>query len=169
MKEIRLYKSRSKALKLILGSAAFVAIGFFMYEDKQILAIVCIVFFGLALFAGLFQFFDRRPQIIINEIGIFDRTTLEEFINWEIIHDAYIMTVSSQPFICLIIDENYSPSKNKSKFYKSIKKLSDQLGFQELNISLGSVDIKPYKLLEFVIAMINAERPAKANLIMQGI
>ncbi len=169
MKEIKLYKSRWKAAKLILGSAIFVMIGIFLVDEKTVLGLSCMIFFGLCLVVGLFQFFDRRPQIIINEIGIFDRTTLKEFINWEIIYDAYLIKISGQKFICLTIDEKFRPSNSKSKIYKQFVILNEELGAQEINLSVSPVAINSLKLLEFIQAMISADKTVKPKLIDKGI
>jgi hypothetical protein len=169
MKEINLYKSKWKALKLILGCAIFVAIGIFAFDEKKILGLTCIIFFGLGLIVGFFQLFDQRPQIIINEIGVFDRTTLKEFINWEVIYDAYLIDISRQKFICLIIDENYKPSNYKSNIYKKFVRLNEELGAQELNLSVSPIAIDAEKLLMFIKALIASERTQKIKMLEQGI
>jgi hypothetical protein len=112
-------------------------------------------FFGLGYPVGLFHLFDRRPQIIINEIGIFDRTTYKDFINWDVIQGAYPIDISGQKFICLIVDEKYEPSAKKGKISKSISNFGKEIGAQELNILLGQIKIDEVKLTGFIVAMIN--------------
>jgi hypothetical protein len=112
-------------------------------------------FFGLGYPVGLFHLFDRRPQIIINEIGIFDRTTYKDFINWGVIQGAYPINISGQKFVCLVVDEQYEPSTKKGKLYKSVSNLSKEIGAQELNISLGQITVDEVKLTEFILTMIN--------------
>jgi hypothetical protein len=111
-------------------------------------------FFGLAYPVGLFHLLDRRPQILINEIGIFDRTTYKDFINWDVIQDAYPIDISGQKFVCLVVDEKYEPSTQKGKIAKSFSDFSKHIGAQELNISLGQITIDEVKLTEFILAMI---------------
>lgn len=112
-----------------------------------------ICFFGLGFPVGLFHLFDRRPQIIINEIGIFDRTTYTDFINWEIIQNAYLMGINGQKSICLVVDEKYEPSAKKGRFAKLMSHFNKELGVQELNIQLGQIKIDAVKLTEFILAM----------------
>jgi hypothetical protein len=137
MTEIKLYKSKKKVLKLFLLSAPFIAIGIWMItkvdssETDRIMGWIVTCFFSLALPVGLFHLFDKKPQVIINEIGIYDRTTHNEFINWEIIQDAYPINIYGQHFICLLVPENFRPSKRKGLFYKSVAKLNEELGAQE--------------------------------------
>lgn len=54
------------------------------------------MFSSLGYPIGFDQLFDGRPQIIINEIGIFDRMTHNDFINWEIIMGAYAAGMHKQ-------------------------------------------------------------------------
>ena len=171
MTEIKLYKSNKKVLKLFLLAAPLIAAGIWMIlredgtQTDRIMGWIGTIFFGLAIPVGLFHLFDKRPQIIINEIGIYDRTTHDEFINWEIIKDAYPINIYGQHFICLLVPENFRPSKKKSKFYKGVAKLNEELGAQELNIQLGQLEMDTIKLTELIIAMTHAEKSKKAELI----
>ena len=171
MNEIKLYKSKKKALKLFLLSAPFIALGIWLIvrvdsgETDRIIGWITTCFFGLAIPLGLFHLFDKKPQVIINEIGIYDRTTHDEFINWEIIQGAYPINIYGQHFICLLVPENFRPSRRKSLFYRGVAKLNEELGAQELNIQLGQLDMDTIKLTEFIIAMTQAEQSTKAELI----
>lgn len=168
MKEIKLYKSPWRAIKLILLSSIFVALGLWGISTGKMpswIAYLNLGFFGLGYPIGLFHLFDRRPQIIINEVGIFDRTTSKDFINWEIIQDAYLIDIHKQKFICLIVDEKYKPSKTKSKLYQKVAEFNEAIGSQELSISLGQVKINPEKLTEFIKLMRSATKLDKSKLI----
>jgi hypothetical protein len=172
MKELRLYKSPWKAAKLLLGCAAFVAIGCWMLtrlDAPQWVAWASIGFFGLGIPVSLFQLFDRRPQIIVNDVGIFDRTTHHEFINWEIIRDVYLAEINRQAFICLVVEEAFEPSRQKGKFRQQLASLSKGLGFQELNISLAFVRIDALRFAQFVQAMRNAAPPEREALVRKAI
>ena len=168
MKEIKLYKSPWRAIKLILLCSIFVALGLWGVLTGQMpnwVAWLNIGFFGLGYPVGLFHLFDRRPQIIINEVGIFDRTTNKDFINWEIIQDAYLIDIHKQQFICLVVDEKFKPSQNKSKLYQQTAKFNEAIGAQELNISLGQIKIDPEKLTEFILLMRTATSSDKTGLL----
>ena len=126
-------------------------------------------FFSLAIPGSLYHLFDKRPQIIINETGIFDRTTHNEFINWEIIKDAYPINIHGQHFICLSVSEDFKPSRKKSRLYKGFAKLNTMIGAQELNIHLGQLDIDTMVLTEFIIAMTQADKNKKQELIKHAL
>lgn len=168
MTEYKIYKSPWKAIKLLAGCSLFVAAGIFILSSEEAnptIAWLIIIFFGLGIPIGLFQLLDRRPQIIINEIGIFDRTTHKDFINWEIIRDAYIVKVHQEPFICLVVPEEFEPSTHKSRLNKKMAGLSKAIGFQELNISLGNVNVNAERMAEFILMMRSADRVNRQSLI----
>ena len=172
MPEFRLYKSPKKALKLLLGCAVFVGLGVLMLRDPTTpkgAAWAGIVFFGLGLPLAIYQLLDRRPQIIINELGVFDRTAHRDFINWEIIQDAYLSGVHKQPFLCLVVDEAFEPSRSKGKFRRGVARLNKDLGFQELNLSLGSVSVDAERLAAFILTMRTATMPERTFLVKQAI
>ena len=166
MTEIKLYKSKQRAIRMILLCTPFVLIGIWMIADKPLLGWLCIGFFGLGYPLGNYNLIDRKPMIIINEIGIFDRSANSEFINWELIQDAYPINISGQKFICLIVDEKFKPSRKKGMIYKGTVKLNEAIGAQELNIHLGQIKkIDEIKLTEFILAMSKADKTTKAELI----
>jgi len=150
----------------------FVIGGIFMLDRPNTSAVMawsCILFFGLSYPLGIFQLLDRRPQIIINELGIFDRMSHRDFINWEIIQDAYLAHVHGQVVICLVVNQQFEPSRTKSKLKKKVAGLSKALGFQELNISLANVKVDAVRLTEFIVAMRTADRPTQNALIKQAL
>jgi hypothetical protein len=163
MIEYKLYKSPWKALKLMLLCSPFVLGGLFLPVSHGMgwFKWLSVSFFGLGYPIGLFQLLDRRPQLIINEIGIFDRMIHKDFINWEIIQDAYLAEVHNQKFICLVVDEKFNPSR--------MKFLSKAMGFQELNISLGNINVNAERLAEFILAMRFAERPERPEMIRKAL
>jgi hypothetical protein len=142
-----------------MGSSLFVLLGLWgMTSDKMPLLIswLCVGFFSLGIIVGLFHLFDRRPQIIINETGIFDRMTHNVMINWELIESAYPMNISGQKFICLVLREQFTSPLKKGKLSRATAKLNQAIGAQELNLSLGQIDIDADKLTEFILLMRNA-------------
>lgn len=166
MIEIKFYKSKKRAINMMLLCSVFVALGIWILPEKQLVGWCCIGFFGLAYPIGIYNLIDKKPMIIINEIGIFDRNANQEFINWELIHDAYPINISGQKFICLIIDEKFKPSRKKGKFYKSAVKLNETIGAQELNIHLGQIEkIDEIKLTEFILQMSKADKNTKTELL----
>jgi hypothetical protein len=165
VQEIKLYKSPWRALKIMLLCSIFVVPCILFWDDKSLspwIKWMCVLFFGLGYPVGLFHLFDRRPQIILNRTGIFDRMAYRDFINWEVIHDAYLTDVHGQTFICLVLKQEFDAKADR--LIKSAR-LSKSLGFQALNISLGQIRVNEAKLLEFIVAMSGAEDSGRENII----
>lgn len=165
MNEITLYKSRKKSIRLLLLCLPFILIGIFIVrEGGGWIGWMSIIFFGLGIPISIMNLLDKKPQIIINEIGVFDRTIHNEIINWEVIYDAYPISINGQKFICLVIDENFKPSRKKGKLYQKTARLNEMIGAQELNLNLAMVNVDEIKLTMFIQAMIHADKSERANI-----
>lgn len=156
--EIRLYNSPLRALKLFALCSIFVFGGVWLLKSDMTpwVAWFNIGFFGLGYPVSLYHLFDRRAQVIINEVGVFDRTTYTGFINWEVIREAYPLNISGERFICLVVDERYEPSLRKGKVARTISRFSKKVGAQELNLSLGQISVDERKLSTFIRGLIKA-------------
>lgn len=166
--EVTLKKSRTQIVKYLLLSSLFVAIGVWELTSEDIapwIGWLTISFFGLGLPIGIYQLFDRRPAIIFNEHGIHDRSAQGSFINWELILDAYPIEISGLKLICLIISEDFKPSKEKGDIYKSLVKINKSLGAQEINIKLDSINVDQHRLTEFILATRSATRDERILLL----
>lgn len=169
MKELKLYKSPLKSFRLILLCSPFIIGGIWMLSknivptDTKIIAWSSILFFGLGPIIAIFNLFDRRAQIIINKIGIFDKKIHNEIINWDIIQDAYSLDIHKQKFICLIIDKKFSPSNKKGKSYNFVVKLNETIGAQELNLNISQIKVDSEKMKQFILSMINSNEEQRAK------
>jgi len=160
MNEIKLYKKPIKAISLLAISTVFIILGIWgiMRNGNSafeiIMAYLTVFLFGLGVAVGLFHLFDRRPQIIINENGIWDRTTNIDLIKWELIKDAYPIDIYGQIFISLKLDESL---EIKVKQYKWATYLSNKMDAQKINLSLGQIKIDYKRLNEFILKMSRLE------------
>lgn len=166
MDEIKIYKSPLKAFKIILLCSPFVALGIYGLINPNSnmplwLAWSSTCFFGLGIPLGLFHLLDRRPQIIINTEGIFDRMAYKDFINWSLIKDAYVFYINKQTFIGIVIDPAALSLIKKGKSAR----ISKHLGFQEINLSLGTIKIDEVRFRDFIVAMSKAEPVTRTILI----
>lgn len=153
MTEIKLYKTTTKGLKIIGMSLPFVAFGLWMITQEPIgttpyiMGWICTCFFGLGILVGLFQTFDKRPQIIITENGIWDRTTKQGEVKWEQIIEAYPLDIYGQKFISLVTDDTFV---YKKKPYKWAERINKGIGVQNLNLHLGQINIDEIELTNFI-------------------
>lgn len=168
MTEIKLYKTTTKGLKIIGMTIPFVVIGLWMITDnpsgstEYIMGWVGTCFFGLGIPVGLFQTFDKRPQIIINENGIWDRTTNQGEIKWEQIIEAYPLDIAGQKFISLVTDDTFVFTK---KLYKWAAKINEEIGAQNLNLSLGQINIDECDLTNLINELSKTERKERKKII----
>ena len=169
MIEVKIYKSRWKAITLIFLVLPFVAGGIFMLtiaDANKMMAWLCIGFFGLGIPLGIFNLLDKRPVIELNETGIFQRTAYKDVINWGLIRDSYIKRVQRQPFLCLLLDKNAVGLLNVSKFSMQFSK---DLGLGELNIPLSQISkTDTRKLAALVKAMVTADAAEQKKMLMKA-
>jgi len=153
--ETKYYKSYWKSVKIVILSSIFLILTLLLPDAlPTILYWFVLIFSGLGILAGLANLLDRRPQIIINEKGIYERS-YNEFINWTAIEDAHTANFNGQKFICLILNENYN-RKKANKFKRNVIKLNKRLGAQEFNIPYGQLDVNESKLLELFRAKLQS-------------
>lgn len=167
--EIKLYNSPKKAFKLILFSSFFVgcAVTIMLMVDAPIWVLFLSTFVcgGFNYPVALFHLFDRRPQVVINEIGIFDRTTRKDFINWSVIQRALVVdTPMIWGYVCLIVDDKYLQTIKKVKVVRPF--LAN--GADELFISVKLLAVDEDRLTEFILKMIKV-RPMDRNNEFQGL
>lgn len=180
MYEVKFYKSKWKGIKLILLSLPFVLYGIWNLNqgnpDTSVwIDWLSISFFGLGIPLGIFNLFDRRPELILNEEGIFDRMAYGIFnkqtnagnVKWESINEAYLLVhknnyrglpLSDQKFICLNLKKHDS-RKRKSKLAKAF-------GSGDFDIPLMNLKkLDEQKLIDFIKAMMVADSKTKRNLL----
>jgi hypothetical protein len=159
MTDVKLYKMTWKAMKLLVLSLPFVAGGVWMITKEPfgtvdyLMGWVITCFFGLGLLTGLFHFFDKRPQIIITEHGIWDRTSNQDEIKWEQIIRAYPINIFGQKFISLKHDDTFV---FKKKPYKWAAKINTAVGTQSLNFHISQLNIDDKKMADFINEMARA-------------
>ena len=129
----------------------------------------CILFFGIGLVGALIQIFDRRPKIIITERGIFDRITHNDFIDWDIIHDGYVINAHRERMLCLVVDPTFVPSGWKGKVRRRMPGLAKAIALQDLCINVGNVDANPEELIKFIFSMRTADPTKRGALIKKAV
>ena len=156
--EVTLYKSPKKAVKIVLVSsavAAFVLLPLVLIDAPKGAWYFVIGIYGFAYPVALFHLFDKRPQIVINEVGIFDRRTCKDLINWEVIQKAYPVDAMLTSYVCLVVDKKYLSSIKKAGINRPFM-IFPEIGAHQIDISVGQLAIDPFKLSEFISKMIKA-------------
>lgn len=168
MEEVRLYKRSEKGLKTLGLTAALVAMGVWLVSKdsgntaSHVIGWVCICFFGLGIPVGLFQTLDRRPQIIITENGIWDRTIRRDEIKWEHIKRAYPLNVYKQQFVSLVVED---ANAMQQPSYQWADRLNEAIGAQKINLSVSQLRIDAQQLSVFINAIIASEKRDRRSLL----
>ena len=153
MTEIKLYKVKYKGLEIIGMTIPFIVMGILLITQKpygttgSIIGWLNVCFFGLGIPLGFFHIFDKRPQIIIDENGVWDRTTKQDQIKWEQIIEAYPANIYGQKFISIVTDETFV---FKKKQYKWFSKINSIMGAQRFNLQLSQINIDVNQLTDFI-------------------
>jgi len=150
MEEIKLYKSPLKSLRLLFLSSLFVIPSLWLLlknEKAETSLLFCLCFFGIGFLLSLFNIVDRRPQIILNKNGVWDRSTNEEVIKWEIIKSANEINIYKQIFVCLKLDKSFVPKK---KQYSWAKKLNNSIGAKDVNLNVSYIKVNIEKLMTLI-------------------
>lgn len=137
-------------------ASIFVVAGFFILSTEKdfwstIIGWACIVFFGFGLLIFLWQIFDTRPRIVIDQIGIFDRTLGIGIIEWQDIEHAYLNSIFGNKFISLVLHDNEKYLQRISKPKAKLAQYNKTLGFETINLNLSGVNIKPNEVFDLII------------------
>ncbi|MFC0515196.1 STM3941 family protein [Mucilaginibacter angelicae] len=111
---IEISLSKTKIIKGLLGSVAFVAIGLWIlicqphignpvFDNilvKYGASTACIIFFGFTTFFFLKKMSDKKPGLIINNEGIYDNSSVG-LIPWSDITRFSISSVMNQQFLVI--------------------------------------------------------------------
>ena len=166
--KVKYFKLIMKGFKILALSLPFVLIGIWMISEEQnrtfdyYMGWFITSFFGLGIPISIFTLLDKRPQIIINENGIWDRTTKQKEIKWEQIKESYLIEIYNQKFISIVVDETFVFKKNA---FRWLNKLNKYVGAQELNINLSQIKIDENKLTDFINNIRVSEKYQRNNLI----
>jgi hypothetical protein len=109
---ITLYSDRRRVLLLLLATLALVIAASFLTRENQLATVVIIGYIGAIFFISasivlLRMFLDRRPRLILDSNGLFDRTMKTPRIPWNTILSMELRTIRGSSFICLeLTDED---------------------------------------------------------------
>lgn len=168
MTKIEFHKSTSKKLTLIGMCIPIVLIGIWMITKETygttnyILSWIVVCFSGLGISIGIYQFFDNKPQIIITENGVWDRTTKQDEIKWEQIVTAYPLDIFDQKYVSIVADKSYIFKKKQSRF---AAKINEKIGAQQLNLNLALIDTEVNKFSDLINNLAKSEKYERQRII----
>lgn len=167
-REIELYKSKRKAMMLLLVCLVGMAIGLWVLlnSDKAVAGWSIIILSGMGLIFALGTWLDRKPRILINEKGIGDLSMAGEVIEWEVMHDASFFDFRGQTYLRIVTSKDYKPSLPGNRFYR-IDGLNDRVGIKTFYIKMNMIEADRSKLILFVRAMMKANPVRRQELMRE--
>ncbi len=104
-------------------------------------------FFGFLTLALVGQIFDRRPRLIIDSEGIYDRTLQSGVIDWYDIRNVYLQKIGESRFVCLDLEneEKYLPQDYQEK--KKTIAVKKYLSMETVNINIDGLNIDEEELI----------------------
>lgn len=146
---------------LLLTSVAFVAIGAFIFLDSEKvlarwLGWTWIGTFVLTSSIFLWQIFDSRPRLILDEDGVIDRTLGVGKIFWKDIKGLSVKTVYKNDFVCLQMDEdsNQRYLSNLSPIKRKLVAASVAFGWPPLILDLRSLNGSAEEIFQALVQQI---------------
>ncbi len=165
MEKIEIYSSKKKSFLLLLGSIAFVAMGFWLFIEadnltgwivrnpffNRAIAIVTIVFFGLGIFVGIKRVIQSKISLIIDPKGlnVNPQKSLTDFILWSEISGFNEIKIHNTRIIIIGVKEPDYWLDNETNIIRRKLMLFNIKNYNSpFNISAAGLDISADKLIE---------------------
>ncbi len=167
MKSHTLYKSPRKAVMAIVVCAALVAgiAAVMLLPEKRAPQALWLgaVFFGLGIPLGIHWLLDKRPWIVLDEEGVWDRGLRRPRIPWDAIEDAYVSGMYGRAmFVCLVLKEDRAAEFAPSAWVARSNRL---VGTEPLNLNVAPTGVDADKLCMTVKLLAHLPREERANLL----
>jgi len=158
---IEIMTSKVKYVILLVVAAGFVVAGMFIIlaGGPAWIGWMNIFLFGCGCIPIFFwQVLDSKPRLVIDDMGVFDRTLGVGKIPWEEITGAYKMTIQGNAFVCLNLPnaDRYVSKLNPIK--KALLKTDEKLGFTPISLNLSGTNVDADQVVEFILKMIETKR-----------
>lgn len=148
--------ARGRYAWLLLLSSAFVALGAAIVLhtpglEAYLIGGASIVFFGAGAVLFALQLIDRRPRLILDDEGLYDRTLGVGTIPWRDIAGARLLSMRGHTFVCLQLRNPEVWLDKLAPRQRRLVALNQRLGFAALNVNLSGVAADPLAVLQRVL------------------
>ncbi len=168
MERIEIYSSKKKSMLLLIGSIAFVVLGFWLLLEADNLTgwrarnpiftrgigIASILFFGLGVFVGVKRLIKSEIALIIDSKGLNlnPKKSLNEYINWSDINGFEEIKIQSARIVIIGVKyPEYWLDKETSGFRRKLMQYNISNYNSPFNIAAAGLDISSDKLIETLI------------------
>lgn len=160
---VRIKTSKLKITLLLLGCIGFVVAGIFMLYEARSASVADAIFlntfgflgvsfFGLCGYYGFIKLFDTQPGLILDSIGITDRSNAVAMgrIAWQDIRRISILHVEGQRFLTLHMRNPQQYLQRGNFLQRQANKLSDRFYGSPVHIAAGTLKISFGELTDLV-------------------
>ena len=155
MESLEIKSSKIKYILLLFAAVGFVAGGIFILlkGGPAWVGWMSIIFFGSMVPLFGWQIFDNRPRLVIDELGVYDRTLGISKIDWQDIDGAYLKSIHGNDFICLQINNVEKYLGQLTPIKRAATNANEKLGFTPLSLNLSAISADSNQILELVLKM----------------
>lgn len=153
MEKVEIKTSVTKYLILLIPTFGFVGGGIFLVVlgESRMIGWMSIIFFGSMIPLFIWQIFDSRPRLIIDQDGVYDKTLKVGLIPWTDIETAYIKSIQGNSFVCLSLKNTDAYLDKLSPLMRAATKANEKLGFTPLSLNLSGLKVDPVQVLDVVL------------------
>lgn len=150
MQRLEIQLSRIKIALLLTGALAFVALGAWLFFrppgfglKAQLAGAAAVLFFGLCAVYAAIKFFDRKPGLVLDTLGIMDNSSAiaAGFIPWGDIVGFRIGKVERQRFLTILVVNPDAYLLRASPMRRALGRMNIGLTGSPLNISANALRI----------------------------
>jgi hypothetical protein len=145
---IEIFTPKSRQLRYALGSLVFVVIGALIFTTGnvvyQVVAVVCVAFFGTGLVFFVGQLVRRGPALQVDSRGVTDRSSIVSLglVRWDEISSVQIHAVGIQRFLA-VYPRAESILQRANPVKRSLMRINRGMGFAPVTIAETAL---PYNL-----------------------
>lgn len=163
--ETVIYLSRKKIVLLILGACAFVALGIWMssLSDEFIrsqprynnpafvhrIGILSIIFFGPCAIFALKKLFDKKPGLVLNNVGMVDNSSGASagLVPWSEIVGSEVFKIQEQKMLIIKVRNPQKYIERGGRLKQTLNSANYKMCGSPIVISSNNLDIKFPELL----------------------
>ena len=165
MREIKIYTSKTNALKLLIISLIFVAMGYILFQDavenstKYYFSIFGMIFFGLGIIVGVYKLIKTNLILEINSDGMYHR---QRFHKWEEILGTESTNLSYQNYFNVYLGTYENFEGTILKDFQNLRKRN------KISTIIDNENVDMIELENLTNSLIQNEPKNRLNLILQS-
>ena len=139
-----------------VGAAAIVLTDNRLPIHKIILLWIGVLFFGYGVTVFVRRLFDKEPRIVINDVGILDRSLGVGVIEWRDIRSAYIWSYQRSECICLELYDTKRYTKKLSPVRRLFVALNRAVNATPFSITASGTNGSTEQVMQPILRRITA-------------